>query len=136
MPLSAAGSMNKAIIHAFEVVTSNEHFRHRWIPDYVLVGVINFEYDVPSEKTLTTASFHRAVGRDLRYINQPAESNMWGAYCKVYSPLVLPDGTANTRAARIKCYFLTDSGILPSKSMRGETWYKSISNEQVGESAI
>ena len=115
--------MNKAIIHAFEVVTSNEHFRHRWIPDYVLVGVINFEYDVPSEKTLTTASFHRAVGRDLRYINQPAESNMWGAYCNIYLPKAILYGTVNNKRVRVKCYLVTNGGALPSKSMHGETWY-------------
>jgi hypothetical protein len=47
--------MNKASIRAFENVTSCDHFFHGWIPDYVLVGVINFEYGVPSEKNLTTA---------------------------------------------------------------------------------
>jgi hypothetical protein len=125
--------MNKAIIHAFEVVTSCDHFRHRWIPDYVLVGVINFEYDIPAEKMSTTANLHRAVGRDLRCINSPIESNMWGAYFNLYSPKVFPDGMDNDRGVRVKCYFLTDAGILPSKIMRGETWYTSISNESVDE---
>jgi hypothetical protein len=68
--------MNKTIIHAFEVTTSCDHFRHRWIPDYVLVRVINFEYNIPEEKRLTTANLYRAVGRDLWYTNPPAKSNM------------------------------------------------------------
>ena len=58
---------------------------------------------------------------------------MWGAYCNLYSPKLFPDGTVNTRAVRVKCYFLTDGGMLPSKSMRGDTWYTSISSESVGE---
>ena len=97
MPLGAAGHMNKAIIHAFEVVTSNDHFRHPWIPDYVLVGVINFKYDVRAEKMPTTANFHRAIGRDLRYINPPVQSNMRGTYCNVYSPKGFLDGTVNNK---------------------------------------
>jgi hypothetical protein len=80
--LAGLGRMNNVIIHAFEVVTSCDPFCNGWIPDYIMVGVINYEFDIPYEKKLTTAKLNRAIGGDLQYIHCPVMANEWGAYCK------------------------------------------------------
>jgi hypothetical protein len=64
-----------------------------------LVGVINYEFDFPSEKKLTTTKLNRAIGgSDLRYIHFPAVTNEWGTYRNHYTPKMLPDGTVNPGA--------------------------------------
>jgi hypothetical protein len=78
--LAGLGRMSKAIIHAFEVVTSCGHFPNGWIPDYVMAGVINYEFDISFETKLTTMKLNRAIGGDLRYIHFPVMANEWGIH--------------------------------------------------------
>jgi hypothetical protein len=40
-----------------------------------MVGVINYEVDVPSEKKLTTAKLNIVVGSDLWYIHFLVQAN-------------------------------------------------------------
>jgi hypothetical protein len=99
------------------------------VSDYVMVGAINYEFDVPSEKNLTTAKLNRAIGSALRYIHFPVVANEWGAYYNHYTPNFLPDGTVNP-GAKVQCYFVTDGGnLVPSWLQCGVEWYTTIPNE-------